>query len=69
MYGHTGAVDNETADRAADAGAKGEVSARSRRWAEPPPEIETQGAAIAKAKAKPKPKGKLKAKPRAKRGQ
>ena len=35
VYGHTGAVDNEVADRLADKGAKGEIAADSRRWAAP----------------------------------
>ena len=37
VYGHTGELDNETADRAADFGAKGRVSSCSRRWCLPPP--------------------------------
>ena len=37
VYGHTGEWDNEMADWAADAGAKGQVSTCSRRWAAPPP--------------------------------
>ena len=43
VYGHTGAHDNEVADRAADLGANGKVSAHSRRWAAPPPEIHQDG--------------------------
>lgn len=37
VYGHSGAHDNELADRAADSGAKGLVSNMSQRWAAPPP--------------------------------
>ena len=43
VYGHTGQHDNELADRAADLGAKGKVSAQSRRWAAPPPMLELGG--------------------------
>ena len=35
VYGHTGAVDNEVADRCADLGARGEISTMSKRWAAP----------------------------------
>ena len=63
VYGHTGALDNEIADRAADAGAKGQLSKWSRRWAAPPPEDSTIVRAKTKAKAKggPKPKAKSRA--------
>lgn len=37
VYGHTGALDNELADRAADSGAKGKVGQASSRWTAPPP--------------------------------
>eukprot|EP00959_Pyramimonas_sp_CCMP1952_P105608 2208205-Pyramimonas_sp.AAC.1 len=37
VYGHTGAHDNELADRAADVGRRGFASARSGRWSAPPP--------------------------------
>ena len=36
VYGHTGAHDNELADRAADKGTKGEISEQSTRWNAPP---------------------------------
>ena len=66
VYGHTGALDNEMADRAADAGAKGLVSKWSRRWAAPPPAGPPPAAAKAKANAKAGPKAKGKAKAKAK---
>ena len=57
VYGHTGAHDNETADRAADAGAKGRVSEQHVRWARPPPEGPGPGPAGARAKVIAKAKG------------
>ena len=39
VYAHQGHHDNELSDQAADWGSKGKASVMSRRWAEPPPEI------------------------------
>jgi ribonuclease HI len=63
VYGHTGALDNEIADRAADSGAQGRISKWSRRWAAPPPVTPAQTVAAA-AKGKAKSKSKAKAKPK-----
>lgn len=40
VYVHTGAHDNEVADRAVDRGRRGQVSDMSQRWAAPPPQLQ-----------------------------
>ncbi len=64
VYGHTGAHDNELADRAAAAGSAGEISRHSHRWARPP-ENGPLAPPVAPAQANPRASRGVKRKPAA----